>query len=116
MAGNHTGQIEAFRHKDAPGAFQFAASAFHQTFATPESFFAVIMGAGYTPIMELRSHSFGSFRRLGDKAVLQEVKLTDNYFALYELFYQVAEEEGGWRVQGVRLVKQGHGDLTVTPN
>lgn len=101
-----TSQIEAFRHKDAPGAFHFAARAFQTNFPTAEAFFAAIMGAGYAPIMTSRSHSFGTFRRLSDKAVVQEVKLVGNDLTLYELFYQLAEEESGWRVQGVQLIKQ----------
>lgn len=101
-----TQQIEAFRAKDAPGAFQLAGAGFQSTFPTAEAFFGAIVGAGYAPIMESRSHSFGTFKMLGDKAVLQNVKFIGNDQSLYEAIYQLAEEPGGWRVQGVQLVKQ----------
>ena len=56
--------------------------------------------------MDSRSHSFGTFQKLGDKAVVQEVKFVGNDQKLYEAFYQLAEEPDGWRVQGVQLIKQ----------
>lgn len=101
-----TSQIEAFRAKDAPGAFQWAGAGFQVAFPSPEAFFAAIVGSGYAPIMESRSHSFGKFQKLGDKSVLQEVKLLGNDQGLYEAFYMLAEEANGWRVQGVQLAKQ----------
>jgi hypothetical protein len=101
-----TSQIEAFRAKDAAGAFQYAGAGFQVTFPTAEAFFSAIVGSGYAPIMESRSHSFGAFEKMGDKAVVQEVKLVGNDQSLYEAFYQLAEEENGWRVQGVSLLKQ----------
>ena len=101
-----TSQIEAFRAKDAPGAFQWAAAGFQATFPSPEAFFNAIVGSGYAPIMESRSHSFGKFQKLGDKAVVQEVKFLGNDQGLYEAFYMLAEEANGWRVQGVQLAKQ----------
>ncbi len=101
-----TSQIEAFRAKDAPGAFQYAGAGFQVAFPTAEAFFSAIAGAGYGPIMESRSHAFGKFEKMGDKTVVQEVKLLGNDQSLYEAFYQLAEEENGWRVQGVSLLKQ----------
>ena len=38
--------------------------------------------------------------------MVQEVKLMGKDLALYELFYQLADEGSGWRVQGVQLIKQ----------
>lgn len=101
-----TSQIEAFRHKDAPGAFQYASAAFQTSFPSAEAFFVAIIGSGYAPIMESRSHTFGTFQMLGESSVLQEVKLVGNDQSLYEAFYQLTEETGGWRVQGVQLLKQ----------
>lgn len=101
-----TSQIEAFRTKDAPGAFQYAGAGFQATFPSAEAFFVAIIGSGYSPIMESRSHTFGGFRKMGDKAVVQEVRLVGNDQSLYEALYQLAEEPEGWRVQGVQLIKQ----------
>ena len=101
-----TGQIEAFRHQDAPGAFQYAGAGFQVSFPSPEAFFVAIIGSGYAPIMESRSHNFGKFQMLGDKAVVQAVTLIGDDQSLYEAIYQLAEEPAGWRVQGVQLIKQ----------
>ncbi|HEV2514610.1 MAG TPA: DUF4864 domain-containing protein [Devosia sp.] len=99
-------QIEAFRTKDAPAAFSYAGAGFQVSFPSAEAFFNAIVTAGYAPIMESRSHSFGRFQKLGDKAVAQEVKFVGNDQSLYEAIYMLAEEANGWRVQGVQLAKQ----------
>lgn len=101
-----TGQIEAFRSRDPSGAFAYAADAFHQGFPSPEAFFVAIVGSGYAPIMESRSHSFGEFRRIDDVTVMQRVKFVGEDQMLYEALYLLGEEEGEWRVQGVQLMKQ----------
>lgn len=99
-------QIEAFRMKDAPAAFSYAGAGFQVTFPSAEAFFNAIVTAGYAPIMDSRSHSFGKFQMLGDKAVAQEVKFVGNDQSLYGAIYMLAEEANGWRVQGVQLAKQ----------
>ena len=101
-----TSQIEAFRLRDASGAFQYAAAGFHTTFPSAEAFFVAIVASGYAPIVESRSHAFGTFQVLADKSVLQQVKLVGNDQTLYEAFYQLAEEPEGWRVRAVQLIKQ----------
>ena len=101
-----TGQIEAFRHMDAAGAFQYAGAAFQVSFPSAEAFFLTIVGSGYSPIMESQSHSFGGFRMVDDKSVLQAVTLVGKDQSLYEALYQLAEEPAGWRVQGVQLTRR----------
>ncbi len=102
-----TGQVQAFRDHDAPTAMSFAGQGFQATFPTPEAFFVAIMRAGYSPIMDSRSHSFGKFQMVGDKSVAQQVQFTGANQQLYEAVYLLTEEEGGWRVQGVQLAKTG---------
>lgn len=98
-------QIQAFRDHDAPAALSFAGRGFQASFPSPEAFFVSIISSGYAPIMESRSHSFGTFQMIDDKSVAQQVKLTGANQELYEAVYLLAEEPGGWRVQGVQLVK-----------
>ena len=100
-------QIQAFRDHDAPAALSFAGQGFQATFPSPESFFVTIMSSGYAPIMESRSHSFGSFQKVGDKSVAQLVKLLDKDQKFFEAVYLMTEEPAGWRVQGVQLAKTG---------
>lgn len=98
-----TGQIQAFRDRDAPAAFDYASSAFKVSFRNADMFFEAIVRSGYTPIMESDSHSFGDFKVIGDIGVMQQVKFVGNDQQLYEAVYQLAEEGDGWRVQGVQL-------------
>jgi hypothetical protein len=100
-----TGQIVAFRTHDAAGAFQYAAAAFQTAFPNAEAFFATIIGSGYGPIMESTDHTFGDFTKLGEHSVAQEVMFTGKDQSRYEAIYILTEEEKGWRVSGVQLVK-----------
>lgn len=101
-----TAQIKAFRDKDAEKAFDYAAESFHVRFADAESFFLAIVGAGYAPIMESESHTFGSFERVGEAGVAQVVDFLGTDQQLYSALYQLTEEKAGWRVIGVALVKR----------
>ncbi len=98
-----TGQVEAFRMHDAPGAFSYAAASFHQNFASPDDFVQAIRDWGYGAIMESRTHSFGPYQQLNDATVLQAVRFTGPDSVLYEAIYQLNKEAGGWRVGGVQL-------------
>jgi hypothetical protein len=100
-----TGQIEAFRAHDAPGAFVFASAPFHTAFPSAEAFFVAIIGSGYGPIMESVSHSFGEFTQLNENAVAQEVMFTGKDLSRYEAIYVLTQEADGWRVSGVQLAK-----------
>jgi hypothetical protein len=100
-----TGQIEAFRANDAPGAFQYAAAPFQTAFPSAEAFLATIIGTGYGPIAESTSHTFGSFTKLDEDSVAQEVMLTGKDLSRFEAIYVLTEEEIGWRVSGVQLAK-----------
>lgn len=100
-----SGQIQAFRDHDAPAALSYAGRGFQAAFPSAEAFFVSIIGSGYAPIMESRSHSFGTFQMIDDKSVAQRVKLTGAKQELYEAVYLLVEEAEGWRVQGVQLAK-----------
>jgi hypothetical protein len=101
-----TSQIQAFRDRDAPAAFSYAGAGFQVTFQNAEIFFEAIVSSGYAPIMESVSHSFGQFQRIGEIGVVQEVRLVSPERELFTAVYQLTdEEERGWRVQGVQLVR-----------
>lgn len=102
-----TAQIEAFRAGDAAAAFGYAGAGFHKIFRDPQTFLDAVLNTGYSAIAESRSHSFGSFRLLGSRAVVQEVRLVGKDQVLYRAFYELIEESGGWRVLGVQLLRQG---------
>ena len=98
-------QIQAFRDGDAPEAFLDAGRMFHAAFPSPEAFFVAIVTSGYSPIMESTSHSFGEFRMTDDLGVVQQVRLVGKAQEIYDAVYQLREEDGAWRVQGVMLQK-----------
>lgn len=100
-----TSQIQAFRDRDAPAAFSYAGIGFQANFPNAETFFVAIIQSGYAPIMESLSHSFGEFKRVGEKGVVQQVKFIGTDQQLYEAVYQLSEEAGGWRVQAVLLME-----------
>lgn len=99
-----TSQIQAFRDQDAPRAFSYAGIGFQATFPNAETYFVAIIQSGYAPIMDSLSHRFGEFRMLGDMGVVQQVKFVGNNQQLYDAVYQLTQETGGWRVQGVYLM------------
>lgn len=103
-----TGQIEAFRAGDGVAALGFAGEGFRTQFEDrPEAFVAAIAASGYGPIVESRSHSFGTFNKVSDISVLQAVTFVGPDQSLHEAVYQLADEPGqGWRVQGVVLRRQ----------
>lgn len=100
-----TGQIQAFRDHDAPTAFSYAGLGFQATFPNAETFFVAIIQSGYAPIMDSSSHTFGAFKMIGDMGVVQQVRFVGNDQQLYDAVYQLTEESGGWRVQGVHLMQ-----------
>lgn len=100
-----TSQVQAFRDRDAAEAMRYAGAGFQTRFSSPEEFFIVIMGSGYAPIMESRSHSFGAFQMIDEKTVAQQVSFSGGDQKVYEAIYVLAREEAGWRVQGVQLTQ-----------
>ncbi|MGV3651380.1 MAG: DUF4864 domain-containing protein [Devosia sp.] len=99
-------QIAAFRDRDAEAAFGYAGAAFQQTYPSADLFFVVIMGSGYAPIMDSRSHSFGRFVKTSETEVVQEVQLVAPDRSIFTAAYQLKLEEAGWRVQGVALRRE----------
>jgi hypothetical protein len=100
-----TGQVEAFRSGDAPGALSFAGAEFKQSFQDPNVFMQAIASWGYLPIMSSRSHSFGPYKMLTPDEVMQDVKFVGSDQLLYEAIYQLDREAEGWKVHGVQLVQ-----------
>jgi Domain of unknown function (DUF4864) len=99
-------QIQAFRDHDGAAALSYAAAAFHELYKDPSDFLVAILNAGYAPIMESRSDSFGPYQMLAPDVVDQDVKFVGNDQSLYEAIYRLQKEAGGWRVEAVQLVKK----------
>jgi hypothetical protein len=98
-----TGQIEAFRHGNAPVAFSYASTGFQHSFGDPGMFLRALIASGYGPILLSSSHTFGSFNRAEDGSVRQIVKFIGPRHELYRAVYALEDEGGSWRVEAVIL-------------
>lgn len=99
-----TAQIEALRLGDGAAALALAGKPFQDTYSDPGKFFSDIVAAGYAPIVQSVSHSFGVFRQIGPDHVAQEVRFFGADDVLFEAVYDMVEEPGrGWTVHGVVL-------------
>jgi len=99
-------QVQAFRDHDGAAALSYAAAPFHRQFKDPTEFMVAILNAGYAPIMDSRSESFGSYEVMAADVVDQDVKFVGNDQSLYEAIYRLQKEAEGWRVQSVLMVKK----------
>jgi len=65
-----------------------------------------ILNAGYAPIMDSRSESFGPYEVMSADVVDQDVKFVGKDQSLYEAIYRLQREAGGWRVEAVTMIKK----------
>jgi len=100
-----TSQIEAFRAEDSAGALELAGAGFREQFDDPDIFYLSVLAAGYGPLLQSRSHTFGEFERVGEEGALQVVLIVGPEQALYIAVFQMREEAEGWRVHGVMLAR-----------
>ncbi|KKB13250.1 hypothetical protein VE25_02925 [Devosia geojensis] len=100
-----TSQIEAFRAEDSAGALALAGAGFKAQFDDPDVFYLAVLAAGYGPLLQSRSHTFGEFERMGEQGALQVVLIVGPEQALYTAIFQMREEPEGWRVHGVMLAR-----------
>jgi hypothetical protein len=98
-------QVQAFRDHDAAAAFSYSAAPFHTTYKDPEEFFLAIVNAGYAPMMESQSESFGPYELVTPTIVYQDVKFVGRDQSFYEAIYRLTKEPAGWRVESVQLGK-----------
>ena len=95
-------QLAAFAADDARRAFDYAAPAIREQFASADDFMAMVR-AGYAPVVRPAAVAFLAPRRRAAE-VLQELLLTDAdgrpWRALYHLERQ---SDGAWRITGCEL-------------
>ena len=97
------GQMDAFQHDDAAGAFAFAAPGTQQRFGNADVFLDMVR-RGYQPVY----HPHGvDFTRLGleDGSIVQSVELLGPDGAAYTALYTMEREpDGSWRIIACMLV------------
>jgi hypothetical protein len=100
-------QLAAFRRGDWAAAYAFASSAIQAQF-TSEAFRTMVTG-GYAPIARSVSATVGRVEALDGQHGLVEVRVEGESGETIDALYEMVEEQGAWRVNGVvtRPVERG---------
>jgi hypothetical protein len=92
-------QLAAFRRGDWATAYAFASSAIQARFGL-EAFRAMVTG-GYAPIARSTSATVGRVEALDGQHGLVEVRVEGENGETIDALYELVEEQGAWRVNGV---------------
>ena len=98
-------QIAAFQADDFATAFTFASPGIRAMFGTPDRFGAMVR-EGYPMVWRPGEVRFSDLEERAG-SVLQRVLVTDRAGALHVLEYEMLPGEQGWRIDGVRLLREG---------
>jgi hypothetical protein len=96
-------QIEAFKSDDFAGAFTYASPSIQGLFQTPDNFGAMVR-RGYPMVWRPSDVRFLELREVGG-LFLQRVMVTDAGGVVHVLDYQMIQQENGWKINGVQLLK-----------
>jgi hypothetical protein len=99
MARTVLDQLEAFRRDDWTAAYGYASSAIQARFG-PEAFRAMVT-QGYAPIARSASAAVGRVEALDGQHGLVEVRVEGENGETIDALYELVEEQGAWRVNGV---------------
>jgi hypothetical protein len=107
MAQTVLEQLAAFRRGDWAAAYAFASSAIQAQFG-PEAFRAMVTH-GYAPIARSTTATVGRVEVLDGRRGLLEVQVVGENGETIDALYELIEEQGVWRVNGVltRPVERG---------
>jgi hypothetical protein len=99
-----SGQIDAFRRDDGPGAFGFAAPSTQGMFGTADTFMQMVR-RGYAPVYRPRSVDFAALEE-EDGQIVQNVELTGPDGLAYTARYTMEHEaDGSWRISGCAILQ-----------
>jgi hypothetical protein len=98
-------QIAAFEADDVETAFGFASPGIRAIFGTPGRFGQMVR-EGYPMVWRPGEVRFSELEAR-DGRMLQRVLVTDRAGALHVLEYEMLPGEEGWRIDGVRLLREG---------
>jgi hypothetical protein len=97
------GQMDAFQHDDATGAFSFAAPDTQQRFGDAQTFLDMVRRA-YQPVYHPRDVDFSGLTNQ-DGAIVQRVELIGPDGAPYTALYTMEREpDGTWKIIACMLV------------
>jgi hypothetical protein len=92
-------QLAAFRRDDWTGAYAFASASIQAQFG-PEAFRAMVT-QGYAQIARSRAATVGRVESLDSHHGLVEVRVEGENGETIDALYELVEEQGAWRVNGV---------------
>lgn len=96
-------QLDAFRADAVDRAFTFASPTIQGIFRTPETFGEMVRN-GYPMVWRPGSVRYLDLRDENGR-LLQRVEITDAKGATHLLEYEMIDQEGAWKINGVRLLK-----------
>jgi hypothetical protein len=96
-------QFDAFRAGDVSGAWFHASPNIQGLFGTPENF-ARMVEQGYPMVWAPGEVDFIDLQSFGG-VLVQRVQVIDQAGNVHYLGYQMIETEGGWRINGVQILR-----------
>lgn len=98
-------QIAAFEADDFATAFTFASPGIREMFGTPDRFGRMVR-EGYPMVWHPGDVRFSDLGERDGRTV-QRMLVTDTAGALFVLEYEMVPGEQGWRIDGVRVLRDG---------
>ena len=96
-------QLEAFKVDDFDRAFTYASPNIQGIFRTPENFGRMVRG-GYPMVWRPAEVTYLELKEIAGFQ-FQRVMITDEKGTLHLLEYQMVEDGGAWKINGVRLLE-----------
>jgi hypothetical protein len=96
-------QFDAFLDRDVGEAWQYASPNIQRLFGSPENFGRMVE-SGYPMVWTPGRVAFIDLQTLGG-LVVQRVEVIDQAGTAHYLGYQMIETEGGWRINGVQILR-----------
>lgn len=97
-------QFEAFQADDFAQAFTYASPMIRDIFRTPENFGTMVRN-GYPMVWRPSDVRYLDLREIEGR-LWQKVQVTDAKGDVYLLDYEMIEGDGGWQINGVRLLEK----------
>ncbi|EEE37034.1 hypothetical protein RKLH11_869 [Rhodobacteraceae bacterium KLH11] len=102
IEANISAQIQAFRADDFATAFTFASPNIQRLFGDPDNFGAMVRN-GYPMVWRPAEVRFLELRDVAGN-LWQKVMITDGEGRVHLLDYQMIQQEGRWKINGVQLL------------
>lgn len=96
-------QIGAFLRDDFAGAFSYASPNIQRIFRTPDNFGGMVR-QGYPMVWRPADVEYLDIEPKGE-AMMQRVLIVDEAGQRHLLEYRMIELESGWKIDGVRVIK-----------